>query len=290
MSAPSDAATFLGRFHPVLVHLPIGLIFLLFSFELLRFSRRFRDANTNSGLVLILAVPLSLVTAACGWLLSRSGGYEHGLLNWHKWTGVGTAGSILLAALLYWLEAKKAYRVCIAAAFGVLLVASHFGGSLTHGSGYLTQYAPNPIRVLVSGKRPDQVDPTTQAHLNSNPRAWADVVQPILADKCLGCHGPEKSKGGLRLDSVQLVLKGGEAGLVETDVACGGHEGPLELGGRLRPRIRARNRATRHDLDDGAKASRISSRLRKPTPRRWYSKTRPRPITTSRGRGERCRP
>jgi len=37
-------------------------------------------------------------------------------------------------------------------------------------------------------------------------------VRPILSARCLGCHGPEKQKGGLRLDSRASALSGGESG------------------------------------------------------------------------------
>src|SRR5262249_12262570 len=37
-------------------------------------------------------------------------------------------------------------------------------------------------------------------------------VRPVLAEKCVGCHGPEKAKGGLRLDTREWVLKGGDHG------------------------------------------------------------------------------
>ncbi len=37
-------------------------------------------------------------------------------------------------------------------------------------------------------------------------------VRPILAARCLGCHGPEKHKGGLRLDSRQAIMTGGTSG------------------------------------------------------------------------------
>ena len=39
-------------------------------------------------------------------------------------------------------------------------------------------------------------------------------VRPVIFDRCLDCHGREKSKGGLRLDSREAVLKGGESGPV----------------------------------------------------------------------------
>ena len=37
-------------------------------------------------------------------------------------------------------------------------------------------------------------------------------VRPLLAEHCLRCHGPEKQKGGLRLDSGRELAKGGETG------------------------------------------------------------------------------
>ena len=37
-------------------------------------------------------------------------------------------------------------------------------------------------------------------------------VRPILVEKCLSCHAPEKQKGGLRVDSRSALLKGGERG------------------------------------------------------------------------------
>ena len=39
-------------------------------------------------------------------------------------------------------------------------------------------------------------------------------LQPILADYCVSCHGAEKSKGKLRLDSFEHVFKGGDNGPV----------------------------------------------------------------------------
>ena len=37
-------------------------------------------------------------------------------------------------------------------------------------------------------------------------------VRPLLAANCLACHGPQKQEGGLRLDTREAVLKGGENG------------------------------------------------------------------------------
>src|SRR5687768_3284002 len=37
-------------------------------------------------------------------------------------------------------------------------------------------------------------------------------VRPLLAANCYECHGPDKQKGGLRLDSRPAILRGGEIG------------------------------------------------------------------------------
>src|SRR5204863_8500034 len=37
-------------------------------------------------------------------------------------------------------------------------------------------------------------------------------VRPLLAENCYQCHGPDKQKGGLRLDSRTALLAGGDSG------------------------------------------------------------------------------
>src|SRR5262245_2646355 len=39
-------------------------------------------------------------------------------------------------------------------------------------------------------------------------------VRPVLVEKCLSCHGAEKPKGDLRLDTREGLLKGGRGGAV----------------------------------------------------------------------------
>ena len=39
-------------------------------------------------------------------------------------------------------------------------------------------------------------------------------IRPLLVANCVSCHGPEKQKGGLRLDSGPALLKGGDIGPV----------------------------------------------------------------------------
>jgi hypothetical protein len=39
-------------------------------------------------------------------------------------------------------------------------------------------------------------------------------VRPLLVNKCVSCHGPDKHRGGLRLDSAAALRKGGDSGAV----------------------------------------------------------------------------
>lgn len=42
--------------------------------------------------------------------------------------------------------------------------------------------------------------------------AFEKKVRPLLLEKCVSCHGPEKQKGGLRLDSRVALITGGDRG------------------------------------------------------------------------------
>ena len=41
---------------------------------------------------------------------------------------------------------------------------------------------------------------------------FEERIRPVLVGQCLQCHGPEKQKGGLRVDSRKALLQGGDSG------------------------------------------------------------------------------
>lgn len=51
--------------------------------------------------------------------------------------------------------------------------------------------------------------PAKQEHVT-----YAKDIKPIFDASCVKCHGGEKPKGKLRLDSIEGVLKGGEDGKI----------------------------------------------------------------------------
>ena len=62
-------------------------------------------------------------------------------------------------------------------------------------------------------------------------------VRPILANRCFGCHGEEKQKGGLRLDSPEAIRAGGDTGsAIDLDepsqsplIEAIRHDGPFKM-------------------------------------------------------------
>lgn len=62
-----------------------------------------------------------------------------------------------------------------------------------------------PARKLAGG------DETRLPEPLKRPVQYFGDVHPVLAEHCVSCHGPEKQKGGLRLDSRALALEGGSS-------------------------------------------------------------------------------
>ena len=216
---------FLGRFHPTLLHLPVTLLLVALLLELVRLPRLRRVVpsfpSTVLDSVLWLAALSGFATALAGWLLSHEGGYDAGLLDQHLWsgvaTGIGAFACVLVRsfakmrpdqAVLHRLGPALVVGTC-----GTMLVAAHFGGSLTHGEGYLTEYAPTPIRLLAGLPIPrdrsrERLTPIAERE------AFDGVALRIFENHCTACHNPGKLKGNLKLDTYEGVLAGGQSGPV----------------------------------------------------------------------------
>jgi mono/diheme cytochrome c family protein len=67
------------------------------------------------------------------------------------------------------------------------------------------RFAPALLAVLACPTAGFAAPPDAVAHFEKK-------VRPLLAEKCLSCHGPAKQRGGLRLDSAEGLKKGGDSG------------------------------------------------------------------------------
>lgn len=195
---------FIGRFHPVLVHLPIGI--LLFAVLLYFLSRRekYKAVMLATGIALFWGMWSAIASAISGFLLSKTAEYEQPLLSRHQWLGIATAAAAILAWYLHRKQVKYVQWILLVLAV-LIIVTGHLGGSLTHGSDYLTK------SFAASGSSATEV---TQKPIPDVQQAivYSDIIQPILQNKCYSCHGATKQKGKLRLDSPDFIIQGGKTG------------------------------------------------------------------------------
>ena len=184
-----------GRMHPLLLHLPIGLLLLT---ALLVFLRKYFESTSFDSLIsflLHLAVLTASLTALMGLFLSREGGYNEQELMLHKWFGVATcyAG----AGLLLIQRKILAFKISLVVTAVILIVAGHYGAMLTHGDNFVL--GPLQTNEAATGIAED-----------ASP--FEAVVQPLFERKCVSCHNETKAKGRLILTSIDHILKGGKSG------------------------------------------------------------------------------
>jgi uncharacterized membrane protein len=209
-----DLLQFIGHFHPVLVHLPIGMFMALVALEAAARLPRWKHLTEGSRPLLWLAALTGIPAALCGWCLASDGGYDATLLDRHRWTGTAAALGLTVLLTLHLRGYQRTYLAGLASMFALMTAAGHFGGDLTHGRGFLTRHAPEALRRLLGPAEAPEAAPSALAR-QRDPLAlpvYETFVQPILASYCASCHGPEKVKGGLRVDSLEALTKGGESG------------------------------------------------------------------------------
>jgi uncharacterized membrane protein len=204
----ADWQQFLGRFHPLLVHLPIGLIVLV---PLLELAGRYRPALLEAAMfVLSLSVLSCLLALILGYLLAYGSGEAGTGVTRHMWGGIALTIAVLACALVRGASGglRGLYPYLLALVLMLLLWTAHLGGSLTHGDKYLTAFLPDSLKRL-SGMR------TVQAKAFDYPDSfYARHIYPILDANCVVCHGEQKVKGHLRLDTYDHLMRGGEDGAV----------------------------------------------------------------------------
>ena len=212
-----DLIPFLGRFHVVALHLPIGILALAAGLEVL-FSASSRNERPDFlGRIWLIGTLAALVTSGLGYLLSLSGGYNEDAVTLHLIWGVATTFVALLGWVAFDLADRRGKPWSIglgAVQFISLSVAGHLGGNLTHGPEFLFEHAPNPIR-SIAGFEP-RIAPRPAITSLDEADVFLDVVQPLLELRCTSCHNPSKTKGDLLLDTYANIMLGGKTGAAVT--------------------------------------------------------------------------
>ena len=188
-----------GRLHPMLLHLPIGFSIILVLIILLRKEIEPKSYAFFLKLMLIITALTSCIAALMGFFLSREGGYDANLLQWHKWIGVGV--SVFTYGLTWFYEelSQKTKLLQVLSAGGLILfiVAGHYGAAITHGENYV-------FEAFETKKQGASFSPDNNL--------YQAVILPIFEKKCMACHNDQKVKGELNMSSVEKILKGGKHG------------------------------------------------------------------------------
>ena len=216
-----ELLTFIGRWHPLLVHLPIGILILAFAMAVVDRFRKKQIYDSAIRFSLLLGAIAAVVASITGYFLSRNGGYQADVLRFHQWLGIAVAVLSVVVFLLYldrpnpakWLHRLRQQRFIFIFTVVVLLgLTGHFGGTLTHGEGYMKDALPTVIKNTL-GVAP----PTEELLTLTNAQeavVYKEIIQPILKQRCQSCHGEKKREGGLALHNAESLLQGGEDGLV----------------------------------------------------------------------------
>ena len=194
----------IGHLHPVLVHLPIGILLLAGLFQLLALKPKYAGLHAATSIALFWGMIAAILSCISGYLLSQSGDYDENLVDSHQWFGISTALISVIAWLFNRWENEFAKWTILLMVTGII-ITGHLGGSLTHGTGYLTKGFSKGDSTNITFKTIADVQEAD---------VYADIIHPIFERKCLTCHNKSKKKGGLRLDEPAFILKGGKDGQV----------------------------------------------------------------------------
>lgn len=205
---------FIGRLHPIAVHLPIGLLAGVAIAEFVTFFRKPEKVSATRRLLVWVTAIGAAAAAFAGWQLAEEGGYPDDLLFWHRALGITFAAVLLFGAVLSLTRAWHSVilRLLFLGFAGVLVtVGGHLGGSMTHGSSFISVYAPPALAKLLNPEREpavpspltDEFAPDQSASIRSD----AQLVMEILESRCVECHGSTRQKGRLRLDSPEEVAR-----------------------------------------------------------------------------------
>ena len=211
---------FIGRFHPVLVHLPIGFLLIGLLLQWLSSSKQYHISKEVIKLIFLCGMMAAIFSCITGYLLSISGDYDEKIKNWHMWLSIGVAIiSILMYAKISYRQYGREYKILSVILLLLILITGHLGGSLAHGSNYLTEGWTTPIDSVTPKKPIPDIQEAT---------VYLDVIQPMLQSKCYSCHGEKKQKSNLRLDAPEWIMKGSKNGPI-----INGKEGESELINRI---------------------------------------------------------
>lgn len=198
---------FVGRLHPLILHFPIVLIILALLFELAARYPSLRTGETTVKVLLIAAAISAFVSVAAGFFLFASGDYSGNLMDRHFWAGAITGAAIFFTLGLFYIHRNTSryyslYLGALVLSNLAVAYASHLGGSITHGQGYLTEHLQFVMHSF-DGK---------EQKAESEMLVFEDMLSPVFEAKCMSCHNEQRAKGDFLMRSYADILKAGKSG------------------------------------------------------------------------------
>ena len=199
---------YLGRFHPLLVHFPIALLFFAALTEVTnRFRGRPFSRGGPEGWLLAGGTLSAVLAAALGWMAAAGrNDFDATDLLRHRWLGTALAVQTLVGGIVYGIGLRRNQPKTLAVGRWIILLSvlllvpvGHYGAVLVHGRDYLSWPVSKPTLPPGSAATLSDADLGLRAHA-------------LLRQRCFECHGTRKHKGGLRLDSLEAAMRGGEEG------------------------------------------------------------------------------
>src|SRR5690606_6908743 len=92
---------FLGRFHPLLVHLPVGILLLAVLFQWILLFPRWANLKPAIPVMFFWGMLAAVFSCITGYLLSLSGDYDVETTDRHQWMGIYTAVASLAIYILH---------------------------------------------------------------------------------------------------------------------------------------------------------------------------------------------
>lgn len=210
---PNKFFLFIGRFHPLVLHLPIGMLVLTFILQVFSIWKKRQDLYFFYAFCLGCTFIFSIVAVIFGTFLSMSNDYAPEIINRHGWGGILFSFLVGMAFYFEWKfikngsENKPTHKISIAFMFialNIMSIVGHDGGSLTHGENYLFKYAPEWVRKL-TGRKID-----SSKSLNFESSVYSQLISTIFEKNCIECHGETKAKGKIRLDDFKYIIQKNE--------------------------------------------------------------------------------
>ena len=205
-----DFLILIGRFHPLIVHLPIGFIVLGILIELNK--KKLGWSNDALKFIFFWASITGVFSIISGFFQYQNGGYLWETVQNHFIAGVLT----IILSFSFYLKLiensifksipRKLFTIVNSV---ILILTGHLGGNITHGEEHLVE----PINNLVGINEEEPLTVKYYEDFKEKP-LFSSVIQPIIDQKCVKCHNSKKSNGKLRMHNTKEFMKGGKNGSI----------------------------------------------------------------------------